>query len=174
MSAYFGKHGKPEERKYTPHGRTKQSQKKECDINLLLERNARSGALSHLDKYQPMYGDYSDYDFEHHINMITGGQTIFEHLPAEVKREFHQSAQKFFEYVTDPENQERLPELLPQIANRGNYFPSVTQRTEPEPEPNKTPAPISAEMKTQDGGPGSTTIRAPEVQTGAQKEPPEG
>lgn len=151
MSAYFGKHGKPEIRKYTPHGRTKQSQKNETDINMLLERASRSDSLSHLDKYQPLYGDYAGYDFEKHINTITAGQGIFEQLPAEVKREFDQSAQKFFEYVTDDKNKERLPQLLPKIANRGDHFPTTTilapNIVPVEQEPNEQAKPGQAVIK---------------------------
>ncbi len=138
MSLYFGKHGEPEKKKYSKHGRTKQSQKDECDINKLLERSARTGALSHLDTFGAQYGDFLGYDFEAHVNTIAEGQTIFEHLPAEVKREFAQSPQRFFEYVTDPENKDRLPELLPEIANRGDLLVTLAQ---PAPEPAAEPAP---------------------------------
>ncbi len=138
MSEYYAKHGKPEKRKYTQHGRTKQSQKDECDINKLLERSARSGSLSHLDKYQAVYGDFTNYDFQENQMKIAQAGTIFEELPAEIKREFKQSPAKFFEYVTDPENAERLPQLLPEIANRGNYFPPIGQQQRP-PEPPQEP-----------------------------------
>ncbi len=129
MSAYYGKHGKPEVKKYKLHGRTKQSQKDQCDINKLLEKAARQGSLSHLDKYQPKYGDWSGYDFEEHIKKIADANTIFEDLPAEVKKEFNQSTQEFFEFVTNPENSDKLPQLLPKIANQGNYFPPVGVET---------------------------------------------
>ncbi len=138
MSMYFAEHGKPEIRKYTQHGRTKQSQKDECDINKLLERAARSGSLSHLDKYQARYGDFSNYDFQEHAIKMAEGQTIFENLPAEVQKEFDQSPDKFFEFVTNPENINDLPRLLPEIANRGNYFPPVGKIQTREPEALKT------------------------------------
>ena len=125
MSFYYREHGKPEKKKYKLHGRTKQSQKDETDINKLLERSAREKTLSHLEKYQANYADFSDYDFETHVKKIAAGNTMFEELPAETKREFKQSAQKFFEFVTNPENAARLPELLPQIARQGNYYPHV-------------------------------------------------
>ncbi len=146
MSMYYKEHGKPEVKKYTKHGKTKQSQKDETDINKLLERSARTGALSHLDQFQGQYGDFLGYDFEAHINTIAEGQSIFEHLPAEVKREFDQSAQKFFEYVTNPDNKDRLPELLPELANRGDYLETlapapVVAAVEPEPAPEPSPEP---------------------------------
>ncbi len=139
MSLYYQKHGKPEVRKYTQHGRTKQSQKDECDINKLLERSAREGGLSHLDKYQAKYGDFSGYNYEEHICKIAEMQTCFEDLPAEIKREFNQSPDEFFEFVTNPANIDRLPELLPEIANRGNYFPPVGQIQTRDPEDLKEP-----------------------------------
>ncbi len=128
MSAYFGKHGKPEVRKYKLHGRTKQSQKDECDINKLLERYQRDASLGHLEKYQGVYGNYADYDFENHVTKIAEMNTIFEQLPAEVKRDFGQSTNKFFEFVTNPENENRLAELLPEIANQGRYFQERQQQ----------------------------------------------
>lgn len=142
MSAYFGKHGKAEVRKYTRHGRTKQSQKDETDINKLLARAARAGSLDHLTQYGAQYADFSTYDFESHVAKIAEGQSIFENLPAEIKREFHQSPQQFFEFVTNPVNLDRLPELLPDIANRGNYFPPVGIIKADTTAPTATAAPI--------------------------------
>ncbi len=125
-----------EKRKYTLHGKTKQSQKDETDINKLVTRAARSDTLSHLAEHQGQYGDFSDYDFEAHVTKIAEGQTIFENLPAETKREFQQSPQKFFAYVTNPANLGRLPELLPEIAEAGRYFPPVGQIQTRDPQKN--------------------------------------
>ncbi len=159
MSAYFGKNGKPEERVYKLHGKTKQSQRDECDINKLLERYQRDASLGHLEKYQGVYGNYANYDFENHVTKIAEMNTIFEQLPAEVKRDFGQSTNKFFEFVTNPENENRLTELLPQIANQGRYFqerqqqaPQVQQGTQdvaPE-------QPQAAERGTQEVAPEKT------------------
>ncbi len=154
MSAYFGKHGKPEERVYKLHGRTKQSQRDECDINMLLERYQRDASLGHLEKYGGQYGNYADYDFENHVTKIAEMDTIFEQLPAEVKKDFGQSTNKFFEFVTNPENEDRLAELLPEIANQGRYFPvgqkqQGTQQVAPE-------QPQTAERGTQDVAPEKT------------------
>ncbi len=150
MSAYFGKHGKPEVRKYKLHGRTKQSQKDECDINMLLERYNRDAAAGHLEKYGAQYGNYADYDFENHVTKIAEMNTIFERLPAEVKKDFGQSTHKFFEFVTDPENEDRLPELLPEIANQGRYFKKQNQGLRA---PEAPKQPQEAEQGTQDVAP---------------------
>ncbi len=157
MSAYYAEHGKPEVRKYKLHGRTKQSQKNECDINKLLERSARQGGLSHLDKYQAKYGDYSKYDFEEHTKKIAEMASCFEQLPAETKREFNQSPDEYFAFVTNPQNVDDLKRLLPEIANRGDYFPTITEQELIEKTAPKAPQapqePQAAEQGTQDVAP---------------------
>ncbi len=156
MSAYFGEHGKPEVRKYKLHGRTKQSQRHECDINMLLERYQRDASLGHLEKYGGQYGNYADYDFENHVTKIAEMNTIFEQLPAEVKKDFGQSTNKFFEFVTNPENQGKLAELLPEIANQGRYFQKQVTQTTQGTQDVAPEQPQAAERGTQDVAPEKT------------------
>lgn len=141
MSQYFGQHGKHEERKYTKHGATKQSYKDSCDINKLLERGAREGGLSHLERHGAMYGDFAAIDWDELPNKLAQGRQVFDELPAEIKREFNGSPGEFFAFVTDPTKADRLKELLPKIAERGNFFPkpNVVTRREEEPTPTEEP-----------------------------------
>lgn len=125
MSFYYMEHGKPEVRKYNKHGRTKQSYKDSCDINKLLEQGQREGSLSHLEKHGAVYGDYAAIDWDNLPLQLAEGQQVFNELPAELKKEFDQDPGKFFNYVTDPQNKDRLQDLLPAIAERGKFFPTV-------------------------------------------------
>lgn len=127
MSVYYGKHGKPREIKHSAHGVTKQSFKDQCDINKILERAARVGGLSHFEKHGAVYADFSEFDFMEAQNKIAQGTRIFEELPAEIRREFNQDPQAFFSFAADPANAERITEILPKIAERGNYFPPVNR-----------------------------------------------
>ncbi len=157
MSAYYAEHGKPEVRKYKLHGKTKQSKKDDCDINKLLERSAREGGLSHVDKYQMKYEDYSNYNFEEHTNKLAEMASCFENLPAETKREFNQSPDQYFAFVTNPQNVEDLKRLLPEIANRGNYVPTLTEleliQKTAEKAPEALEQPQAAERGTQEVAP---------------------
>ncbi len=127
MSYYYMKHGKPEEKKYTRHGRTKQSYKDSCDINKLLEKGAKAGSLSHLERHGARYGDFADIDWENVPLQLAEGRQVFNELPAEIKKEFDQNPGKFYDFVTDPENSDRVAKLLPQIAERGKFFPNVNK-----------------------------------------------
>ncbi len=108
-------------KKYTD-GRTKQSFRDECDINLIMERAAQTGTISHLTKYEGVYADFSDYDFFEHTQKMTQGREIFDDLPAEIRREFGQSPAAFFAYVNDPANINDLVTRLPELAKPGTQL----------------------------------------------------
>ena len=109
-------------------GMTKQSFKDQTDINKIMAKAQKTGTISHLAKYEPMYGDFSDVD-----DLLTAhsrlerAEEIFSELPSEVRREFGQSWSKFFRFVNDPANRDRLKELLPEIAKAGGYLPVVNE-----------------------------------------------
>ncbi len=130
-------------------GRTKQAFKDSTDINKLLMRAQQGETISHLAKHGAIYGDFTDID-----DLLTGmtrlerGNQIFAQLPGEVRCEFDQSPQKFFNFVNNPQNSERLEELLPALAAPGNQFrtmdpsiPPVTAEPEPTPPGPTPPAP---------------------------------
>ncbi len=108
-------------------GRTKQSFRDECDINLIMQRAAAGGTISHLEKYEGTYSDFSDYDFFEHTQMLTKGREVFDDLPAEVRREFGQSPAAFFKYVNDPANVNELLKKLPALAEPGTQLPKKSE-----------------------------------------------
>lgn len=130
MSMYFRKHGKIYEPEYERPGRTKQSFIDECDINKILERAQKAGGLSHLEKYGAEYSDFSEAptDLLEAHERIDRGKQIFAELPAEIRREFKQNPFEFFAFVNDPANADNLKKVLPQLAERGNYFPDVANK----------------------------------------------
>lgn len=123
-------------------GRTKQSFKDTTDINKILAKAAKGDAISHLAKHGAVYGDFTDID-----DLLTAyerlqrGQEIFQELPGEVRREFHNDAGRFFRYVNDPKNSDRLAELIPALAAPGNDMPEPLRRAESEIGRPDTPAP---------------------------------
>lgn len=110
-------------------GRTKQSYKDETDIQKIMARAEKVGTISHLDKYEGIYTDYSDYDFMEQTQMLTKGREIFDDLPAEVRKEFSQSPAEFFAFVNNPANLDKLREKLPALAAPGRQLPAMKQET---------------------------------------------
>ena len=115
-------------RKYED-GRTKQSFKDSCDINKMLRKAQKTGSIAHLQKYpEAVYGVFEGYDLLEAHGQITRANDIFNDLPSEIRNEFNNDALKFAGFASNPENNERLRELLPAIAEPGSYFPNPVQR----------------------------------------------
>jgi len=129
--------------------RTKQAFKDETDINKLLQRAEKTGTISHLNKHEAHYGDFTGFDFLEAQLKLSAGADIFAELPAQVRSEFDQSPAQFFDYVNDPANKDRLGVLLPALAEPGRQLPRATgvvpADAASEPEPPATPAPNPTE-----------------------------
>lgn len=127
-------------------GRTKQSFKDETDIVKILHRAQKAGTHSHLDQYEKIYGDFSDFDFlEAQIN-LTRGREVFDALPSELRTEFNNSPAAFFTYVNDPANHDDLRRKLPGLAAPGRQNLDVSGNTPPaDPPAPLQPAPAPAD-----------------------------
>lgn len=112
-------------------GRTKQCHKDECDIDKIMTRFQVTGTISHLEKYEGVYADFSDFDFHEQTTKLSQGREVFDALPAEVRREFSQSPAKFFEYVNDPKNVDDLRGKLPALAKPGQQLNPKKAATDP-------------------------------------------
>ena len=116
---------------YERPGRTKQSFKDSTDINKILAKAEKGHAVSHLNRYQPEFGDFTDMpDLLTAQARLERGQEIFDALPGELRREFKQSPQEFFAFVNDPANSGRLGEIFPDLAKVGNQRPDVIRTAE--------------------------------------------
>ncbi len=112
-------------KKYTD-GRTKQSHKDETDIVKIMARFEKTGTISHMEKFEGVYADFSDFDFHEQSNMLARGEAIFAELPGELQREFGQSPAAFFDYVNDPKNAKDLRKKLPGLAEPGRQLADLT------------------------------------------------
>lgn len=124
-------------------GRTKQAFKEDTEINTMLRRHQVAGTMSHLEAYGGEYGDFAGVDLLTAHQNINRGRQIFDALPSEVRKEFRNNPSEFFSYVNDPENVDRIAELLPVIAEPGyQHRPSAAVVENPIvlPEPDPLPA----------------------------------
>lgn len=145
-------------------GRTKQAFKDECDINKILQKAQKAGSLSHLQRHGAVYGDYADVpDLLTAHDRLKQGRKIYEELPSELRREFHDMFE-FFEYVNNPANAGDLRRLLPQLAEPGRQNPAVRRSSASEANPAVSSAP---------SGPaeGSASSSAPAAAESATAEP---
>ena len=93
-------------------GRTKQSFKKECDINEILHQFRKTGMIRHVAKRQGYYGDFIKAPTYHAaLNLIHEAQVMFMELPAQVRAEFDNDPAKFLDFVHNEENEDAMREM---------------------------------------------------------------
>lgn len=123
---------------------TKQSFTKECDINIIVKRFAKSGNIAHVNRRQPVYEDFSNAgSYMDALNAVNQAEERFMGLPAKLRARVNNDPTQLIDFV---ENEENWPEL----EEEGWFGPEPLDRVEkpdlvePEPEPKK-------EEKTDEG-----------------------
>ena len=109
--------------------RTDQAFKDSTDINKIVKRHQIRVAQSHVDIYPPeAYAEFDGVDLLEAHGRIERAREIFDKLPSEVRAEFGNNHFAFIGFASDPQNVNRLRELIPAIAEPGSYFPNPVSR----------------------------------------------
>ncbi len=92
-------------------GRTRQSFKDECDINMIMAKFVKTGAVDHSTKHGGSYGFATSISFHEAMNVVTKAEAMFMDLPSVVRKRFGNDPADFLEFVQDPANSEALQEM---------------------------------------------------------------
>lgn len=91
--------------------RTKQSQTDECDINKIMAKYLRTGAIAHGNKFAGDYGYASSVSFHEAMNCISKGESMFSELPSDLRTRFSNDVGEFLDFVQNPENSKEMISL---------------------------------------------------------------
>lgn len=90
---------------------TVQSEKDECDVNILMERYAKTGVIT-MNQAQPRFMDVTDAPtFQEALHIVQQANDAFASLDAKIRREFDNDPVKFLEFIGDEKNHDRALEL---------------------------------------------------------------
>lgn len=92
-------------------GMTKQSFKDECDINKIMARFQKTGAIDHYAAYAPQYDVVTSTNLHEAMNIVADAETMFEELPSSLRKKFHNDPSEFLDFVQDENNLEEMREL---------------------------------------------------------------
>lgn len=93
-------------------GRTKQSDKDACDINLITKRYERTGTLPDLIQREPRYGDFSAVpDFQAALDLVHLAEAQFGALDAHIRTRFANDPANFLAFATNPANLDEMVKL---------------------------------------------------------------
>ncbi len=108
MEQLFQSHNTPRKRvqiTFPKKGKTKQSFKDQCDINLIIARHTNTGQLSHINNHEALYGYATSQDFAEAMRTVTAAQTSFNNLSDEIQTRFNGDPGQLLDFVQDPDNQ---------------------------------------------------------------------
>lgn len=116
--------------------RTKQSMKDECDINNILRKYRKTGAIAHMNRFPAQYAEAPGYDLREALSFLEGAKAAFESLPATVRTKFDNDPATFLTFIQNPSNKDKLYEMG--LANKPAP-PSPSPSNQPAPNPAPTP-----------------------------------
>lgn len=88
-----------------------QSHKETVDINRIMAKYQRTGAIDHVKKHGPEYGSMTSLDLKTAMDTLIKAETMFMELPSKVRKRFDNDAAKFLDFVQDDANREEAGAL---------------------------------------------------------------
>lgn len=104
---------------------TQQNMKEECDINSIMSKFQKTGAINHANNRAPEYGFATSNDFRESMEIVTNAQEMFNELPSSIRKRFANSPEEFLDFVQNPQNASEMASL-----GLIQETPSETQETE--------------------------------------------
>ena len=85
----------------TGESMTQQQFKAECDVNDILAKYKRTGMLSHIQKHQGNFGDFSSVeDYQTSLGKLMQAQQSFESLPSELRAKFENDPAQLISFLS--------------------------------------------------------------------------
>ena len=89
---------------------TKQNFKDASDVNQIVKKFRRTGAIEHLNQWQGSYGEFLNMDYHAAMNEIAAADSMFSTIPAHVREHFKNDPQAFIDYALDESNHAQMQE----------------------------------------------------------------
>ncbi len=119
---------------------TKQSYKKECDINQIMKQYKKNGLLDHLNNHEGNYGDFLNFeDYHSSLNKIIEAKDAFYSIPSDIRAKFNNDPSLFMTFAQDSENHEELVEMGLARPRAASTDPKGGDRPPDPPEKTKEP-----------------------------------
>jgi len=91
---------------------TRQSFKKDCDINYIMAKYQKTGLIEHVNRYQGNYGDFLTVDdYQSSMIKVMQANEAFESLPSSLRKRFSNDPAEFLSFVQNPDNRDEMIEL---------------------------------------------------------------
>lgn len=113
---------------------TEQCHKDECSIQNIMKKYKKTGILNHTNEYQGTYMDMTNaLDYHEAQNIIAAASSMFETVPAHIRKHFNNDSSQFVDFMQNPDNKSQIEEM----GLSTSHLPSDKQTPKPNPTPSK-------------------------------------
>lgn len=103
---------------------TEQHHAQEVTNQAIIAKYVKTGIVNHVAAATAEYGDFtSENEYDQALNLVLKAKENFDQLPSEVRQKFDNNPGKFFEFATDPKNQDEMVDM-----GLATYTPEEVQR----------------------------------------------
>lgn len=93
-------------------GRTHQSFKDECDINIIMSRYQKTGVLpENLNQREAQFLDVSAVEFQSAMQLVAGAQSLFEQMPSAIRERFQNDPAQLLAFTDDEKNLQEAAQM---------------------------------------------------------------
>ncbi len=113
------------------NSRTKQSFAKECEINNIMAKYQKTGAIAHINQHGPNYDFATSIDFSEAMRLVVTAQDMFDGLPSSIRNRFANDPAQFLDFVQDADNEAEMRQMGLIESVTPSEIPSEEKKTEP-------------------------------------------
>lgn len=146
---------------YTPRDRThpdmgpmdkpaQQQFREECDINSIMKKYQKTGAIAHTNAHEASYGFASSLDYQDSINLVMKADQMFKDLPSSLRKKFGNDPENYLDFVQDPGNINEMIDLGLAIKKKTSERVKTTPGEEEKSPPKAAEKGASGESKTEE------------------------
>jgi len=93
-------------------GRTKQSFRKQCDVNSIIDKAKKTGLVSHLNTKTPVFGNFIGVpNYQDAMDLVNKANSNFNALPSKLRERFMNDPSKLLEFINEPTNYDEAVKL---------------------------------------------------------------
>lgn len=91
--------------------KVKQAFKSACNINLIIDRFHKTGAVGNVRQSMPQFMSLDPVDLHQSLNLVREAESLFQQVPAHVRDAVGNDMFRFLEFVQNKDNMPALIEL---------------------------------------------------------------
>jgi bifunctional DNA-binding transcriptional regulator/antitoxin component of YhaV-PrlF toxin-antitoxin module len=123
----------------TGESMTQQHFSEESEINNIIAFHDRTGIIKNVQQGIAQYGDFSEVnEYRENLDMIRAADENFMKLPSDIRRKFNNNAGDFFEFATNPQNEQQLVEMGLAKARPSEVGDNLANTASPSSEPSNS------------------------------------